>query len=113
MKQLRRFRFRSISPASWGTIAPDSRSTLTATSWSLGPDGRWEWMDEIVFLEGFAAALELHLESAPLSATEGHAVQRAETLEPLQNTALSNFVQSGATVFMVAAEGFEPPTPRV
>jgi hypothetical protein len=72
-----------------------------------------EWIDEIVFPEGFAAALKLHLEGTPSSASEGHVVQPLESLEPLQDTAPSNLVQAGAAGYMVAAEGFEPPTPRV
>ncbi len=37
----------------------------------------------------------------------------SEGLEPLQDVTSGNAVQSGVEGFLVAAEGFEPPTPRV
>jgi hypothetical protein len=36
-----------------------------------------------------------------------------EALKPLEHLAQCNVVQSGAAGYMVAAEGLEPPTPRV
>lgn len=43
----------------------------------------------------------------------GNAVQQIDSLELLQDNTSDNLVQYGAMGGMVAAEGFEPPTPRV
>ncbi len=65
-----------------------------------------EWIDDLVFA-GEAAPI-LHRSGAPSGVSEGHAVQRADTLEPVQDKELSNLVQSGAAGCMVGGAGLEP-----
>jgi hypothetical protein len=55
-----------------------------------------EWIDELVFPEGFQAALKLHLYGAPSRAVAGHAVQLPTGLEPKDDAVWRNVVQSGA-----------------
>jgi hypothetical protein len=72
-----------------------------------------EWVDDLVFPKGWAAALKLPLHGAPSGATAGHPVQRPEGAEGLEIAAWSNVVQSGATGCMVGGAGFEPATSSV
>lgn len=77
------------------------------------PKRQVEWIDELVFPEGWDAALNLHLSGAPRDAVPRSPILSSEGLEPLQDVISGDPVLSGATGEMVAAEGFEPPTPRV
>jgi hypothetical protein len=72
-----------------------------------------EWIDDLVFPEGFEAALKLHLYGALSSATGGHAVQRPDEREPKEDAVWRNVVQSGATGCVVGGAGFEPATSSV
>lgn len=72
-----------------------------------------EWIDDLVFPEGWEAALKLPLYGAPSGATPGHALQRSEGLEPKDDAGWRNVVQSGATGCMVGGAGFEPATSSV
>ena len=67
-----------------------------------------EWIDEIVFPEGFEAALKLHMSGVPSGASARTPVQRSEPLESLINMTECNIVQTGATGDMVEAAGIEP-----
>ena len=72
-----------------------------------------EWIDELVFPEGWEAALKLHLSGALCDAAPCSPVLPSEGRESLQDVTSGSALLSGATGGMVAAEGFEPPTPRV
>ncbi len=72
------------------------------------PRAQVEWIDEIVFPEGFEAALKLHLSGAPSDATACSLVQSAEVLEAAPDLAFSHLVQSGAAGCVVEAAGIEP-----
>ena len=72
-----------------------------------------EWIDELVFPEGWEAALKLHLDGAPEEASGCSSVQSAEAAEPLENKDERNLVQSGAAEGMVGARGLEPRTSSV
>jgi integrase-like protein len=74
------------------------------------PKRQVEWIDELVFPEGFAAALNLHLSGAPQGAARCSPVQPPEVLDPLINMTGRSLVQSGATGELAGAEGLEPPT---
>lgn len=77
------------------------------------PKRQVEWIDELVFLEGLEAALKLHTSGAQSGVAPCSPVLPSEGREPKQDVPSGNAVQSGAVGFLVAAEGFEPPTPRV
>lgn len=77
------------------------------------PKRQVEWIDELVFPEGWEAALKLHLEGAPEGVSGCNPVQCVETAEPLENKDENNLVQSGAYGFMVGARGLEPRTSSV
>jgi integrase len=77
------------------------------------PKRQVEWIDELVFPEGWDAALKLHLGAAPSVESARSAVQSTETLEPLESKDESNLVQSGASRGMVGARGLEPRTSSV
>ncbi len=68
-----------------------------------------EWIDELVFPEGWEAALKLHLEGAPEGTSGCSQVQSTQAPEPLENKDESNLVQSGATGFMVGARELHLP----
>jgi len=67
-----------------------------------------EWIDELVFPEGFEAALKLHLYGALRDADACSPVQQPEWLEPSASAVPGILVQSGATECMVEAAGIEP-----
>ena len=71
------------------------------------PRRQVEWIDEIVFPEGFAAALNLHLSGAPQGAAACNLVQSGEARNPLENQENCNVVQSGAAGCMVPPARFE------
>jgi len=75
------------------------------------PKRQVEWIDEIVFPEGFAAALKLHLYDALSSATTCSEVQQGERLESSADAASSSSVQSGAAGRMAEGGRFELPIP--
>ena len=72
-----------------------------------------EWIDDLVFPEGWEAALKMHLSGALPSARIGHPVQQPETQERMEIKAWSNLIQSDATGCMVGGAGFEPATSSV
>jgi hypothetical protein len=49
------------------------------------PRRQVEWIDELVFAEGFETALNLHLSGAPQGATTCSPVQSEQSPEPLEN----------------------------
>ena len=49
------------------------------------PKRQVEWIDEIVFPEGYEAALKLHLFGAPKGAPPCSPVHQSDSLEPLGN----------------------------
>jgi integrase len=65
------------------------------------PRRQVEFIDELVFPEGYEAALKLHLSGAPKGAAGCSPVLRSEGAKPLENTASSNAVQLGAERFLV------------
>jgi hypothetical protein len=78
------------------------------------PRTQVEWIDEIVFPEGFAgalnlhfSALKLHLSGAPKGAKRCNPVQQADPLDLLGNTAQRHVVQSGASEYVVPPARFE------
>jgi len=72
-----------------------------------------EWIDELVFPEGWEAALKLHLDGAPEGASGCSPVQSTGAADSLENKDESNLVQSGAAGGMVGARGLEPRTSSV
>ena len=60
------------------------------------PPRQVEWIDEIVFPEGFAAALKLHLDAAPQGAAACSQRQRPEGLQPSPDAVSGGLVQPGA-----------------
>jgi hypothetical protein len=56
-----------------------------------------EWIDDLVFPEGFQAALKLHLDGAPPGAIQGHLSPPPNERNVNVEAALREFVQSGAT----------------
>jgi len=72
------------------------------------PRRQVESIDELVFPEGWEAALKLHLSGAPQGATGYSPVLPSEGLKPLENAAPSNAVQSDGAGFLVEAAGIEP-----
>ncbi len=72
-----------------------------------------EWIDELVFPEGWEAALKMHLNRPPEGAFGCSPVQSTGTAEPLETKGESNLVQSNATGGMVGARGLEPRTSSV
>jgi hypothetical protein len=75
------------------------------------PKRQVEWIDEIVFPEGFVAALNLPLDAALSSASACSLVQQGERLEPSADAALGSFMQSGAAQCMAEGGRFELPIP--
>jgi len=71
------------------------------------PKRQTEWIDEIVFPEGFAAALKLHLSGAPQGAATCSPTQPGEARNPLENQENRNVVQSGAAGCVVPPARFE------
>jgi len=65
------------------------------------PKRQVEWIDELVFPEGWETGLKMHSDGAPEGASGCSPVQSAETIEPLENKDERNFVQSGAAGGMV------------
>ena len=74
------------------------------------PKRQVEWIDELVFPEGWEVALKLHLDGAPEETAGCSPVRSAEATEPLGNRAESALVQSGAAGAVVGARGLEPRT---
>jgi integrase len=77
------------------------------------PKRQVEWIDELVFPEGWDVALKMHLDGAPEEASGCNPMESAEATEPLENKNESSLVQSGATGGMVGARGLEPRTSSV
>ncbi len=75
------------------------------------PKRQVEWIDEMVFPEGFAAALKLHLETAPQDAVASSQMQRAEGLKPRPDAMSGSVVQSGAAGCVAEGGRFELPIP--
>ncbi len=71
------------------------------------PKRQAEWIDEIVFPEGFAAALKLHLCGAPQGAVACSAAQSGKVRKPLENQEDCNVVQSDAVGCVVPPARFE------
>jgi Phage integrase family len=69
-----------------------------------------EWIDDLVFPEGFETALNLHMPAAPSGNIAGHAVQSSEARKAKADATSSNLVQSDATGFLVGRAGLEPAT---
>ena len=72
-----------------------------------------EWIDELVFPEGFGIALKLHLFAAPRDATECSPVEPPDRLEPSPDAGSGNLVQSGAAGCVAGPAGVEPATYRL
>ncbi len=72
-----------------------------------------EWIDEIVFPEGLAVALNLHLSGAPQGATGCSPVQPAQGGKTLEITAERSVVQSGAAGCVAGPAGVEPAAYRL
>lgn len=72
------------------------------------PRARVEWIDEIVFPEGFEAALKLHLRGALRDAAPCSPVQQPEWLESSPGAVPGSVLQSDAAGCMVPRAGFEP-----
>jgi hypothetical protein len=70
-----------------------------------------EWIDELVFREGFEAALNLHLSGALSGAATCSLAQFSGGLEPRNDEGSGSVVQSGAAGCMVPRAGFEPALP--
>ena len=77
------------------------------------PKQQAEWIDELVFPEGWEAALKMHLDGAPEGTSACSPLQSTEATETLKNKDETNLVQSGSTGFMVGARGLEPRTSSV
>jgi|GEM_PF-364656 len=76
------------------------------------PRRQVEWIDEIVFPEGFAAALKLHLDGAPQGAAPCSDVQPSEGLERSPDAVSDSVVQSGAAPCVAEGGRFELPRGR-
>ncbi len=72
------------------------------------PRRQVEFIDELVFPEGWEAALKLHLYGALPGATARSPVQSPKELEPASDVDFSHLVQLGAAGEMVEAAGIEP-----
>ena len=72
------------------------------------PRRQVEFIDELVFPEGYEAALKLHLSAAPEGAAGCSPVLPSGGPKPMENAASSNAMQSGAEGFLVEAAGIEP-----
>ena len=72
------------------------------------PRQQVEFIDELVFHEGWEAALKLHLFGAQSGATGCSPVLPSEGRKSLENAAWRSAVQSGAEGFLVEAAGIEP-----
>ena len=72
------------------------------------PRRQVEFIDELVFPEGWEAALKLHLSGAPQGATGCSPVLPSEGPKSLENAASSNAMQSDVAGFLVEAAGIEP-----
>jgi integrase-like protein len=70
-----------------------------------------EWIDELVFPEGFEVALKLHLDALLRDATPCRPVQPEEWLEPSPGAVPGSVVQSDAARCLVPRAGFEPALP--
>lgn len=70
-----------------------------------------EWIDELVFPEGFTVALNLHLSGAPQCAAPCRPVQPSEGPEPASDVPSRHSAQSDATGRVVPRAGFEPALP--
>lgn len=73
------------------------------------PKRQVESIDELVFPDGYEAALKLHLLGAPSSANPYNPVQQPDPLEPLANAAQRKIVQSGAEGCVAEGGRFELP----
>ncbi len=71
------------------------------------PKRQVEWIDEIVFPKGLAAALKLHLSGAPQGAAACSPTQVEGARNPLENQENCNVVQSGAAGCVVPPARFE------
>ena len=71
------------------------------------PKRQAEWIDEIVFPKGLAAALKLHLSGAPQRAATCSPTQSGEARNPLENRENCDVAQSGAAGCMVPPARFE------
>ena len=72
------------------------------------PRQQVEFIDELVFPEGWEAALKLHLFGAQSGAAGCNPVLPPEGPNPNKNAAWRGAVQSGAEGFLVEAAGIEP-----
>jgi len=73
------------------------------------PTRQVEWIDEIVFPEGWDAALNLHLSGALPGAMTCSSILPSEGLEPRDDAGSGSLVQSGAEECLAGGGGFEPP----
>ena len=71
------------------------------------PRRQVEWIDEIVFPKGLAAALNLHLSGAPQGAAACSPPQSREARKPLENQENCDAVQSGVAGCVVPPARFE------
>jgi integrase len=110
---IRQARIPYTSPGRWATTAPASPWTLYGHLMEALPKRQVEWIDELVFPEGWEAALKLHLDGALRAVSGCSWVQSIETPEPLETKDESNLVQSGTAGSVVGARGLEPRTSSV
>ncbi len=73
------------------------------------PKVQVEWIDELVFPEGWETALNLHLFGAPKGANRCSPLQRSKGRKSNKIKAQRDVVQSGAAGWMAGGGGFEPP----
>jgi hypothetical protein len=71
------------------------------------PRRQVEFIDELVFPEGWDAALKLHLYGAPHGAAARSPAQPAGPRKPLENKENRNVVQSDAAGYVVPPARFE------
>ena len=73
------------------------------------PKRQVEWIDEIVFPEGYEAALKLHLFGAPKGAPPCSPVHQLDSLEPLGNAAQRGTEMQGEARRVAEGGRFELP----
>ena len=73
------------------------------------PKRQVEWIDEIVFPEGYEAALKLHLFGAPKGAFPCSPVHLSDSLEPLGNAAQRGTEMQGEAPRVAEGGRFELP----
>ena len=72
-----------------------------------------EWIDELVFPEGWEVAVKLHLSGAPQGAAACSPGQLSEELKPSSDAGPGNLMQSGAPGRVAGPAGVEPAAYRL